>query len=45
MVAYDGFSLLTQLQERHKNDVRVQIEVISTIACLADVGKTLKRIM
>ncbi|XP_053378034.1 leucine-rich repeat serine/threonine-protein kinase 2-like isoform X2 [Mercenaria mercenaria] len=37
VVEYDAFALLTQLQERYKNDVMVQIEVVSAIACLADV--------
>ncbi|XP_060603950.1 leucine-rich repeat serine/threonine-protein kinase 2-like [Ruditapes philippinarum] len=37
LVKYDAFSVLVRLQERYKSDVIVEIEVISAIACLADV--------
>ena len=39
VVQYDAFSLLVKLQKRYRNDVMVETEVISAIACLADVGK------
>ena len=39
VVMDDTFGLLVDLLKRHKDEYRVQTEVISAIACLADVGK------
>ena len=39
-VVMDGtFAILTDLQTRYEHDVSVQIEVLSIIACLSDIGQ------